>query len=275
MKEKKNNSLGHLLILGAGLATTIVLNAKALQWIWLSWQSSPRLDGQGPIITLLGVIAWIKMRLVKEKKDPRFWTTGLVILGISLLGAILAEQVDINLLRAFTLLGSIIGIYTFVLGPRALTDLCPIWILFICAMPTVPYLFNKVMNPIFSQETNILFQFILRYLIHTLADKDRAAAWIELVQDGTDVGSPIFIFALSTFAATLCWGRFRFSFPLMSLFWMSIPLVRSLAVIILLLPSQVREASSFTSNLVVFSTATIFFTALAGGISWLKHTRTH
>ncbi len=258
----------HLLILGAGILTALALHHEAIAWVLKSWQASPRTDGQGPLIATLGVIAWLQMRFMKEKHEPRYWNAGLFILAGALLVFFIADRSELPLLQAVTFLGTLIGVYTYVLGPQALTDLFPVWLLAVMALPGVPHIFNHRINPLFLDETHFLLNVFFR-INPAGALQEQCHAASRLIHEGTYAGSPVFIFSLATFAAALCWRKFRISLPLMFFFWLLIPVIRVLAVGLIVMSGQPASTWPFLSNVMLFSAAFVFYAVLAGEILWL------
>ena len=258
----------HLIILGLGILASLAIHHRAIVWVFQSWQASPRTDGQGPLIAMLGLIAWLQMRFVKEKHEPRYWSAGLLILAGALVTFVIAEHMDRPLLQAVTFLVSLIGVYTFVLGPTALTDLFPVWLLAIMALPGVPFIFNHRINPFFFHETNLLLNgFFKIFPAEAFQEKCHAAS--RLIYEGTYAGSPVFIFSLATFAAALCWRRFKISFWVMLFFWILTPVIRMVAVNLIVMSGQPASTWPFLSNVMVFTTAFVFYAVLTGEVLWL------
>ncbi|OGW72162.1 MAG: hypothetical protein A2Y02_03550 [Omnitrophica bacterium GWA2_52_12] len=263
-----------MFVLGVGILASAALHHEAIAWVLQSWQASPRTDGQGPLIAMLGVIAWLQMRFMKEKHEPRYWSAGLFILASAVFTFALAKHADFQLLQAVTFLGALIGIYTYVLGPKALTDLFPVWLLAVLALPGVPFIFNQRLNPFFLEVTNFLFEVLFR-IVPAASFQERCHAASRLIHEGTYAGSPVFIFSLATFAAALCWRGFRVSFPVILFFWFLIPVVRVLAVSLIVTSRQPASTWPFLSNVMIFTAAFVFYAALAGEILWLGRTKTN
>ncbi|GEM_PF-5812103 len=261
-------------LLFTGLAATALVHYETLVWILTTWKISPIMDGHGPLVLCLAVIAWVILGDRAKKEGLALSWAGVIILGVSLVALFLAADIHINIVRGLSLVGCILGTAVFVSGAGALSQLFPIWILLVCALPTISYIFDLTVNPVLSNGTQIISRTASNLPALGALNSDITHFYLDKVNHGAFMGSPTLIFAMGVFISALIWKTLKKSWLILLIVILEIPLIRFLTAALLTFKVEADTFSLVAIYNSVFFVSLFIYGITLGGILCLRLLKT-